>query len=272
MKLNIKMKGIFGMSKLLELLIQISHGIASHFGDSCEIVIHDLNEKHLDSSIVYIENGHVSKRALGDGPSGIVLEALRYKNTNLKDKLSYLTKTEDGHILKSSTMFIREENEIRYIVSLNYDITPLLSVDLALRSLIDTGESKKSRQPAVITHNINDLLDELIEQSVNLVGKPVALMNKEEKIKSIKYLNDAGAFLVTRSGDKISNHFGISKFTLYSYIDSAKQSEADMQNNSEIKEGRNESNGMGNEQDAKNRGQEACLNVQGRNQKGKTLP
>lgn len=46
------------MNKLLELLIQISHGIASHFGDSCEIVIHDLNEKQPDSSIVHIKNGH----------------------------------------------------------------------------------------------------------------------------------------------------------------------------------------------------------------------
>lgn len=28
-----------------------------------------------------------------------------------------------------------------------------------------------------------------------------------------------GAFLVTKSGDKIAKHFGISKYTLYSYID-----------------------------------------------------
>ena len=29
----------------------------------------------------------------------------------------------------------------------------------------------------------------------------------------------AGAFLVTKSGDKIAKYFGISKYTLYSYID-----------------------------------------------------
>ena len=68
-------------------------------------------------------------------------------------------------------------------------------------------------------HNVNDLLDHLIEESVALVGKPVPLMNKEDKVTAIQFLNDAGAFLITKSGDKVANYFGISKYTLYSYID-----------------------------------------------------
>ena len=55
--------------------------------------------------------------------------------------------------------------------------------------------------------------------TVALIGKPAALMNKEEKVTAIQFLNDAGAFLITKSGDKVSKYFGISKFTLYSYID-----------------------------------------------------
>lgn len=35
----------------------------------------------------------------------------------------------------------------------------------------------------------------------------------------INYLNDAGAFLITKSGDKVAKYFGISKYTLYSYVD-----------------------------------------------------
>ena len=66
---------------------------------------------------------------------------------------------------------------------------------------------------------MNQLLDELIQQSVDLVGVPVPLMTKEDKIKAINYLNEAGAFLITRSGDKVSKYFGISKYTLYSYVD-----------------------------------------------------
>lgn len=47
-------------------------------------------------------------------------------------------------------------------------------------------------------------------------------MSKEEKIRAIQFLNDSGAFLITKSGDKVCKLFGISKYTLYSYIDEAK--------------------------------------------------
>ena len=71
--------------------------------------------------------------------------------------------------------------------------------------------------------NVNAVLDELIDQSVAMVGKPVALMNKEDKVRAIRFLNQNGAFLVTKSGDKIAKYFGISKYTLYSYIDTKQQ-------------------------------------------------
>ena len=93
-------------------------------------------------------------------------------------------------------------------------------VEGAIHDLISTGETAPAEPEKII--NVNDLLDDLIQQSVALVGKPVALMNKDDKVKAIQFLNQNGAFLVTKSGDKIARYFGISKYTLYSYID-AKQ-------------------------------------------------
>lgn len=213
------------MDSKLELLTQVAQGVAAHFGSNCEVVIHDLRKEDIESSIVYIENGQVSNRKLGDGPSEIVLETLKKDPNLLKDRLSYLTRTDDGRILKSSTMYIRgKDKTVDYILALNYDITSLLTVDNAIKSLISTAEtSGDAKQPQKITHNVNELLDMLIEQSVALVGEPVVLMNKDDKVAAIQYLNDAGAFLITKSGDKVSNFFGISKFTLYSYMDSNKE-------------------------------------------------
>ena len=217
------------MGKRLDLLKQIAHGLAVQFGDSCEIVIHDLKAEQLEHSVVHIENGHVTGRKLGDGPSRVVFDALSKPPAKIKDRLSYLTKTEDGRILKSSTMFIRGDAEtVEYIFSLNYDITALLSIENAVHSLITTqketqirenGISDDDSQPQPILHNVTDLLDSLIEQALNLVGKPVAAMNKDDKIKVVKYLNDAGAFLITKSGDRVASLLGISKFTLYNYMD-----------------------------------------------------
>ncbi len=209
----------------LEFLKQLAHGLTAQFGNSCEVVIHDLAKKDLDRSIVYIENGHVSNRHTGDGPSGIVLETLRSDPAKVKDKLAYLTRTDDGRILKSSTLYIRnDDGRVAYIFSINYDITALLAMENTLHGLVQTGpeedaEEQNSGAPQTITHNVTELLDLLIEQAIAKVGKPVALMNKDDKVAVVQYLNNAGAFLITKSGDKVSTLLGISKFTLYSYMD-----------------------------------------------------
>jgi predicted transcriptional regulator YheO len=215
------------LSQKLELLKQIGHALAAQFGSSCEIVIHDLKKKDLDRSIVFIENGHISTRKIGDGPSSVVLETVSRNPSQIEDRLSYLTKTEDGRILKSSTIYIRDDDSsIAYIFSLNYDITALLTIDTAIQSLITSNIEDEpedgTKQPQTITHNVNELLDTLINQAFALVGKPVPLMTKDDKIMIVQYLNDAGAFLITKSGDKIASLLGISKFTLYSYMDAGK--------------------------------------------------
>ncbi len=210
------------MNHTLELLEQIARGLAAQFGSSCEVVIHDLQQENMESSIIYIENGQVTGRSVGDGPSGVVLEALRNPEAVPDDRLAYLTRTETGRILKSSTLYIRgDEGKVRYIFSLNYDITDLLTAEKALHSLTDPAPGGEEEPKKIIT-NVNDLLEALIQQSVELVGKPVAKMNKEDKMQAIRYLNEAGAFLITRSGDRVASYFGISKFTLYNYMGSSK--------------------------------------------------
>lgn len=210
------------MRHTLDFLKQLAHGLAIQFGSSCEIAIHDLKTKDLEKSIVYIENGHISNRQTGDGPSGIVLETLQSDPSTIHDKLSYLTKTEDGQILKSSTFYIRDDDgSISYIFSLNYDITAFTAASTAIQSLIATKDKLPDLtgdSPRQITHNVNELLDLLIEQAVAKVGKPVAMMNKDDKVAVVQYLDHAGAFLITKSGDKVSSYLGISKFTLYSYM------------------------------------------------------
>src|SRR5699024_8839724 len=109
------------------------------------------------------------------------------------------------------------------ILSINYDISRLLMVESAIRELVTTQEPAQTEPEKIV--NVNDLLEDLIQQSVALVGKPVALMNKDDKVRAIRFLNQNGAFLVTKSVYNISKYFGISKYTLYSYIDTKQQEE-----------------------------------------------
>ena len=213
-------------ASMLQFLFRLAKALSIQFGPDCEVVIHDLQSNDPDSSIVAIENGHVTGRKIGDGPSHVVLEALEAMNSGGKpgdDRLSYLTKTVDGKTLKSTTIYIRDEDQVPVgIFAINYDITLMLALEENLRQFTAASPEGPDGSPEPIAQNVSDLLDELIEQSVKRVGKPVALMTKEEKVKAIGFLNDTGAFLITKSGGKVCKYFGISKYTLYSYIEEAK--------------------------------------------------
>ncbi len=204
---------------VLKNLKRLAQALAVQFGDQCEVVIHDLDTKDIEKSIVYIENGHVSGRKVGDGPSQIVLDAFAKKDSDIPDHLAYLLRAQNGNVLKSSTVFIRDEaDKIRYIFAMNYNITGLLPLSKSLATFVTSAKGDE-RSAEKLSGNVNHLLDELIQKSVELVGVPVKAMSKDDKVKAIQFLNDAGAFLITKSGDKVAKYFGISKYTLYSYVD-----------------------------------------------------
>ena len=203
------------------MLRQVASGIAAQFGTDCEVVVHDLS-RNVEQSIVAIENGHITGRQLGDGASSVVLEQIRSHDSQPTDHLAYLTRTPDGKILKSSTLYVRNNRgKVGAILAINYDISKMMIVQDAVKNLVSTGSSAPSEPEKIV--NVKDLLEDLIEQSVTLVGKPVALMTKDDKVRAIQFLNQNGAFLVTKAGDKISKYFSISKYTLYSYIDNKQE-------------------------------------------------
>lgn len=203
----------------LTFLSRIGKALAQQFGNNCEVAIHKIDPDNINHSIVMIENGHVSSRQLGDGPSQVVLESLKKNPQDLQDHVNYLTRTHDGRVLKSSTMYLKNEaGALEAIFSINYDISNLIMAESVLNSMTTTDE-KEAQNADVIPSDVNQLLDDLINESVRQIGKPVSLMTKDEKVKAIQFLNDKGAFLITKSSDKVSKFFNISKYTLYSYID-----------------------------------------------------
>ena len=205
----------------LERLKVIAHGLAIQFGPSCEVLIHDL-QGDLDTSLVYIENGTITNRHVGDGPSHVVLDVLNYDDGS-EGRFGYLTKTKDRRILKSSTMYIRDDNgNIEYLLGINQDITEFVMMHRSLESLIGIGQAENGTVEKITT-SVSELLDDLLLEAERLVGKPGPLMNKVERLKAISYLNEKGAFLISKSSEKIAEYFNISKFTLYSDLNTVKE-------------------------------------------------
>ena len=206
------------IERYLPFLKQLAKGLAVQFGSKCEVVIHNLTDGP-ENTIVAIENGYITGRQVGDGASRIVVQAIHDPGT-VEDNLGYLTRTQDGRLLRSSSIYIRDESgQPMALLCINYDFTELslaTSILMDFTSIQNDSQCRNGIQ--TIYSSVNDMVDRLIDESVAFVGKPVALMDRDDKVKAIKYLEEKGALLVKKSGDKVSQFFGISKYTLYSYL------------------------------------------------------
>ncbi len=204
----------------LGTLQQILTLISKHFGTKCEVVLHDLT-KDYNETIIDIRNGHVTNRATGGCGSNLGLEILRGSVID-GDRYNYITTTQDGRILRSSSIYIKDDEE-KVIGSLcvNYDITESLQFEGFLKQL-NNFDPNEDTEEEIFTSDVNNLLNHLIKKGQELIGKPASEMNKKERISFLRYLDDKGAFLITKSSEQICELLGISKFTFYNYLESSK--------------------------------------------------
>lgn len=207
------------MEESMPVLQQILTLIEHHFGSKCEVVLHDL-KKDYNHTIVDIRNGSITHRAIGGCGSNLGLEVLRGTVVD-GDRFNYVTTTQDGKILRSSSIYLKDdEGEVIGSVCVNLDITETLQFEGYLRQFnqFDHGANEEE----IFAPDVNHLLSHLIQKGQEQVGKPAGEMNKSEKISFIRFLDEKGAFLITKSGEQICELLGISKFTFYNYLESSR--------------------------------------------------
>jgi predicted transcriptional regulator YheO len=195
------------------MLEALAAGIAGQFGPDCEVVVHDLTHG-LENTIAIIHNGHVTGRKVGDSASETVLAA--FKDKSIQDRHGYISNSKAGKMLKCSTTNIRNAaGEVIAVFCVNYDIGKFVMAGRAIEEFLAVDVSNQTES---IPSDVNELLEQLIEESRRLAGKPVAEMSKEEKVEALRYLDKKGALLIKKSSERIAEYYGISKFTLYNYL------------------------------------------------------
>lgn len=224
-------KAMDSINEILPVLNDIIQGIGKHFGATCELVIHDY-KNDFEKTIVGIVNGEVTGRQLGDCATSIGLKI--YKGETVNDGhydgvFNYLSQTKTGRLLRSSTIYLRNKNdEIIGSICINNDITDLSQAINAISSSINIGESKKqeaAQKERVFVGKIDDLLKSLMTDSINQIGIPVSQMTKKQKIEGIRILRDQGVFKVQKSADLAAQYYGVSKFTIYNYLNEIESEE-----------------------------------------------
>ena len=60
-----------------------------------------------------------------------------------------------------------------------------------------------------------------------MIGKPMMLMNKEEKIRALDYLDQKGVFKISKTSVLLCETLQVSKYTLYNYLEEARSGRGD---------------------------------------------
>ena len=100
---------------------------------------------------------------------------------------------------------------------INLDITNLVRLQSELKELSEPSPAETS-QREVFTSNVDELLDSMISEAVSQTGKTVSELDKDEKVAIVHSLDKKGAFLIKKAAERIADSLGISRFTVYNYL------------------------------------------------------
>lgn len=203
-----------------EFYQQVLNLLEHHFGPTSEIVLHDLKSPY-DRTIIDIRNGHVTGRKVGDCITSLGMEVMQGTVEN-GDYYNYITYAKPSNTLRSSTMHIRDESgNVVGAICINTDITETIKMEEFLKRFNNCSVQQKAFfvPNEVFPDNIQDLLEHLISEATAVTGKEVEEMSKADKLKFLTCLEKKGAFLISKSGERVCEYLHISKFTLYKYLE-----------------------------------------------------
>jgi predicted transcriptional regulator YheO len=211
-------------NKQIKKFIPWVDALADTFGKNCEVVLHDL--RNLDKSIVKIANGHITGREVGAPITDMGLRLFEESKRSRKDTavIGYRTRTKEGRELKSTTLFIRnDEGETVGCLCINIDLTPYLSAKNLIDQLCQTAghhdASGENGSPEKFLSDVDSLMEQLIEKAVKKVNKPIVSLSKADKLQMMRDLKKDGFFLIKGSVKKLSGELGASVPTIYKYLE-----------------------------------------------------
>lgn len=209
---------------MVKSLIPIVKTIAATFGKNCEVVLHDISGPQ--KSIVAIENGHVTGRKINDPITDLALLSLRQSGfgNQREDKLiNYKTQTKDGKILKSSSVFIKDKNnKIVGCLCINYDMEGYLMFKNLTDEFCSMSDLREKKEKETFASDVDEILDKIISEAINEIGKPTSLMQKADNIRVVEIVDEVGGFMIKGSIDQLAYKLNVSRYTIYNYLEELK--------------------------------------------------
>ncbi len=187
----------------------VMKAIVDLLGPACEVVLHDMSDPA--SSIVAIE-GNVTGRCVGGPLTDSGLGCLRSPESGRV--YNYTTVAEGGRVIKSASVFLSDDDgDIFGGLCINLDITPYLTFDRHLQTLLKPANDDGPAQ--TFGSEVEEVLDTMINEVIAGTGIPVSLLQKSDRIRVIRVLDEKGAFLLKKAVPLVAERLGVSRHTVY---------------------------------------------------------
>ena len=195
----------------LEFLTRAAEAIASTFGSNCETLIQDMQQS--GHPIVAIFHSHGRQPGSTEDVFGSDLNPQMSYDYIQEDSVNTMVITKAGRTIKSTTIHYKGNN-FHYALGINYDYTGLLPAIAIVRDLTETGEDLDEH----LERQRSLRIDEVFEDCVARIGKPIPTMKKRDKLYLIRLLKERKVFDLQKSVTYVAERLGTSRYTIYKYI------------------------------------------------------
>ena len=212
---------------LVHNLSAVIDALSCIIGQNVEVVLHDLSQPQ--QSILKILNGHVSQRKEGcsvlqspEHDLGFVglLKGKEQEKTNPLVFKAYQTKVASGKVLTSSTVIYKDELH-RPLIALCFNADQQ-SIELAQTLISQLLPKEKTASLEESEQTLQKKIDEIIQYALPPAGLLQVKATKKEKIQIVKVMQEQGLFLVRGGTEAAAKALGVTRYTIYNYLDEIK--------------------------------------------------
>jgi len=203
---------------ILAALRPVVDGIAATFGPVCEVVLHDYRRP--EQSVVALA-GAVTGRSVGGAMSQIGLRMVA-RGDEAADELNYVTRTDTGKLVKSSTMLLRDSSGAVFgALCVNVDVGAASEVHALLGALAGIGGGAPAEAPVTtFGDDIDSVVDVMLDAHRH---QSWALLDRAGRLDLFRSLDERGVFAVRRAIEQVAGRLGISRASAYSYLSQSRK-------------------------------------------------
>ena len=200
-----------------QFLINCASQIAQTFGIYCETAVYRIEGDR--NHILAIYNRRITNRDIGDSYEALLDTEDQELRERMKEDFRKRVNTSnvylyrmDGKLLKVTTMHYPFA-PAQYALSIAFDDTVLSLAESALRTLNQPNLYQvKNADPE------DRKLEEVFETCHTVVGIPIYMMGKKERLEMVRLLKDRNAFSFQKSIPYVASRLHVSRYSIYNYL------------------------------------------------------